>query len=101
MTLVLTGVVVAALRGLYPPSKAHQRGMLPVSPLHTLVFEVHGNPKGQPVLCVHGGPGGGAYANHACVVLKLLTEPQAHRLMAACLFTTTLVLQPPKDGEMD
>lgn len=61
------GAAATALRSLYPPSKAHKQGMLPVSPLHTLRYEVHGNPSGQPVLCVHGGPGAGAYANHACV----------------------------------
>ena len=65
----LAGAVTAAMRGLHPASKAHKRGMLPVSPLHTLAFEVHGNPQGQPVLCVHGGPGAGAYANHACVTV--------------------------------
>lgn len=36
-----------------------------MSSLHTLAYEVYGDPNGQPVLCVHGGPGAGAYANHA------------------------------------
>ena len=56
---------VAALRTLYGKSQAHQSSKLTVSPVHTLYYEVHGNPNGQPVLCVHGGPGAGAYANHA------------------------------------
>jgi hypothetical protein len=65
---MLAGALTAAMRSLHPASKAHKRGTLPVSPVHTLAFEVHGHPQGQPVLCVHGGPGAGAYANHACVL---------------------------------
>jgi proline iminopeptidase len=30
-----------------------------VSPLHTLYFEECGNPKGKPIVFLHGGPGGG------------------------------------------
>ena len=80
---MLAGAVTAAMRSLHPASKAHKRGTLPVSPLHTLAFEVHGNPQGQPVLCVHGGPGAGAYANHACVLaLKRQQFPVADLLRA-------------------
>lgn len=61
----MAGATGAALRQLHPASKAHKRGTLRVSHLHTLAYEVHGNPAGQPVLCVHGGPGAGAWANHA------------------------------------
>ncbi len=34
--------------------------MLPVSSLHHLYFEESGNPQGQPVVVLHGGPGGGS-----------------------------------------
>ena len=34
--------------------------MLKVSELHTCYFEESGNPHGKPVICVHGGPGGGS-----------------------------------------
>lgn len=63
--LTASGTAAAALRQLHPASKAHERAMLRVSKKHTLAYEVHGNPSGQPVLCVHGGPGAGAYASHA------------------------------------
>lgn len=55
----------AGLRSLYVPSKAFESGQLKVSSVHSLRYEVHGNPKGRPVLVVHGGPGAGCYANHA------------------------------------
>jgi proline iminopeptidase len=32
---------------------------LKVSDLHTIYYEVYGNPNGKPVIYVHGGPGGG------------------------------------------
>jgi proline iminopeptidase len=33
--------------------------MLDVGDGHTMYYETHGNPKGRPVVCLHGGPGGG------------------------------------------
>jgi proline iminopeptidase len=44
---------------LYPPIKAYHRGRLRVSALHELYFEESGNPRGKPVVFLHGGPGGG------------------------------------------
>jgi len=44
---------------LYPSVEPFRTGHLPVSPLHTLYFEEVGNPDGQPVVFLHGGPGGG------------------------------------------
>ncbi|KAJ3093974.1 hypothetical protein HDU97_008736 [Phlyctochytrium planicorne] len=38
---------------------AYETGMLPVSDLHTIYYEQSGNPEGNPVVYVHGGPGGG------------------------------------------
>lgn len=47
-------------RTLYPEIlKPNDCGMLKVSPLHTIYWEECGNPKGKPVLFLHGGPGGG------------------------------------------
>ncbi|MEM9170006.1 MAG: prolyl aminopeptidase [Pseudomonadota bacterium] len=46
-------------RTLYPPIEPHQSGALRVSPLHTIYFEVSGDPSGIPVVVCHGGPGGG------------------------------------------
>jgi proline iminopeptidase len=45
---------------LYPEIEPYRTGKLAVSPLHTLHFEECGNPKGKPVVFIHGGPGGGA-----------------------------------------
>jgi proline iminopeptidase len=44
---------------LYPAIKPFRRGWLRVSPLHELYFEESGNPRGKPVVFLHGGPGGG------------------------------------------
>jgi proline iminopeptidase len=45
---------------LYPPIEPYQTGMLQVSELHQVYFEVSGNPSGKPVVILHGGPGGGS-----------------------------------------
>jgi proline iminopeptidase len=44
---------------LYPPIRPYRRGRLRVSPLHELYFEESGNPRGKPVVLLHGGPGAG------------------------------------------
>jgi proline iminopeptidase len=48
------------MRQPYPPIAPYNQGHLPVSPLHTLYYEESGNPQGQPVVFLHGGPGGGS-----------------------------------------
>lgn len=53
------------LPNLYADTKLFKEDTLAVSSLHTLFFEQHGNPNGQPVLIVHGGPGGPA-SNFLC-----------------------------------
>lgn len=47
------------MRHLYSAIEPYQSGMLPVSDLHTIYYEQSGNPNGQPVVFLHGGPGGG------------------------------------------
>ena len=44
---------------LFPPCTPYRRGRLRVSDLHTLYYEECGNPRGQPLVFLHGGPGGG------------------------------------------
>ena len=44
---------------LFPPIEPYRQGKLRVSDLHTLHFEECGNPKGKPIVFLHGGPGGG------------------------------------------
>lgn len=46
-------------RTLYPRTDPFDQGFLQVSDLHTIHFEQCGNPDGQPVVVLHGGPGGG------------------------------------------
>jgi proline iminopeptidase len=50
---------ISIRRALHPQLEPYATGFLPVSDLHTLYFEQAGNEGGIPVLCLHGGPGGG------------------------------------------
>jgi proline iminopeptidase len=69
-------VTPAPLRTLYPPLEPYRTGRLRVSALHELYFEESGNPKGKPVLFVHGGPGGGTEPKH-----RRFFDPQAYRIV--------------------
>ena len=42
----------------YPPATANRSGHLQVDPGHRLYWEEYGNPAGEPVMVLHGGPGG-------------------------------------------
>ena len=44
---------------LFPPIAPYRAGMLAVDARHTLYWEESGNPDGEPVLFLHGGPGSG------------------------------------------
>lgn len=46
--------------GLFPPVEPFREGMLRVSDLHAIRWELSGSPAGQPVMVLHGGPGAGA-----------------------------------------
>ncbi len=46
-------------RGLYPEIEANHSGRLAVGDGHELYYEESGNPRGKPVVFLHGGPGGG------------------------------------------
>ncbi len=48
-----------ALKELFPPIEPYNQGTLKVSKLHTIHYEQVGNPKGKPLIFLHGGPGGG------------------------------------------
>jgi proline iminopeptidase len=45
--------------GFYPPIEPFRRGRLAVGDGHEIYYEQCGNVRGQPVLLIHGGPGGG------------------------------------------
>lgn len=49
---------------LYPPHEPHTMGRLEVSDLHTIAWEMSGNPDGIPVVVLHGGPGGGGQPSY-------------------------------------
>lgn len=46
----------------YPEIEPFRSGMLAVSGGHEIYWEVSGNPRGKPVVFLHGGPGGGTDA---------------------------------------
>ena len=47
------------MNNLYPPISPFNEFYLNVSKTHTIFVEESGNPKGKPVIFLHGGPGGG------------------------------------------
>jgi proline iminopeptidase len=51
-------------RDLFPPIEPYQTGWLKVDDIHTLYWEVSGNPAGVPVVFLHGGPGAGTQTVH-------------------------------------
>jgi proline iminopeptidase len=63
-------------RSFYPEIEPFDSGMLKVSDLHTIYYEQSGNPKGKPVVFVHGGPGGGTDAKQ-----RRFFDPAAYRIV--------------------
>jgi proline iminopeptidase len=49
---------------LFPEIGPFETGYLPLSDGHVMYWEQTGNPRGQPVLFLHGGPGAGAGSVH-------------------------------------
>ncbi len=49
---------------LYAPIEPYDSGMLALDEIHTMYWETSGNPKGVPVVFLHGGPGGGCAPEH-------------------------------------
>ncbi len=54
------------MRELYPAIEPFDTGTLAVDDRHTLYYEQSGNPKGKPVVLLHGGPGGGCNPKMRC-----------------------------------
>lgn len=52
------------LNTVFPEIEPYRSGTLAVDELHTLYWEECGNPAGQPVLFLHGGPGAGTSPSH-------------------------------------
>ena len=53
------------MRNLYPAIRPYNSGFLQVSALHRVYYAEYGNPDGQPVVFLHGGPGGGSQPDYA------------------------------------
>ena len=49
---------------LYPPVEPYRQGWLTVDSVHRIYWEESGNPTGQPVVFLHGGPGAGCAPLH-------------------------------------
>jgi proline iminopeptidase len=60
----------------HPPIKPYNTGMLRVSPVHQIYYEESGNPKGRPVVFLHGGPGGGTNAK-----MRQFFDPKRYRIV--------------------
>ena len=45
---------------LFPPIEPRESGLLTVSDIHKIYWERSGNPAGEKILIIHGGPGGGS-----------------------------------------
>ena len=61
---------------LFPEIEPYEKGYLNVSDLHTIYYEQVGNPKGKPILFLHGGPGAGI--DPTC---RRYFDPQFYRII--------------------
>ncbi|MCC6782062.1 MAG: prolyl aminopeptidase [Planctomycetes bacterium] len=68
--------MTGARRGLYPPPEPFDSGHLRVSATHEIYYEQSGNPRGKPVVFLHGGPGGGTSPK-----LRGFFDPAAYRIV--------------------
>jgi proline iminopeptidase len=64
------------MRTLYPAIEPYDTGRLKVSPVHELYYEQCGNPDGQPVVYLHGGPGAGLSTEY-----RRFFDPDAYRII--------------------
>lgn len=64
------------MKTFYPPIEPYERGTLAVSPVHTLYYELSGNPEGVPAVFLHGGPGAGTIADH-----RRYFDPATYRIV--------------------
>ena len=64
------------MREFYPEISPYRVGTLKVSEIHEIAFEEVGNPKGKPVVFLHGGPGGGISTDH-----RRFFDPEHYRVI--------------------
>jgi proline iminopeptidase len=60
----------------FPEIEPYNSFYLKVSDLHEIYIEECGNPKGKPVVCLHGGPGAGISPSH-----RRYFNPQKYRII--------------------
>ena len=61
---------------LYPPIEPYAAGMLDLDGRHAMYWEQSGNPKGAPVVFLHGGPGAGSTPAH-----RRFFDPHHYRII--------------------
>jgi proline iminopeptidase len=66
----------AAGAALYPSIRPFHQAYLRVSKLHELYYEESGNPKGKPVVFLHGGPGGATDPT-----MRRFFDPKGYRIV--------------------
>jgi proline iminopeptidase len=64
------------MKTLYDEIEPFDAGRLQVSPMHNIYYEQAGNPEGQPVVFLHGGPGGGLVPEY-----RRFHDPSAYRIV--------------------
>lgn len=78
LTLILGSGALSGdpLRTFYPAIEPNQTGFLSVEGGHTLYWEECGNPKGKPILFIHGGPGLGTLPYN-----RSFFDPEKYRII--------------------
>src|SRR5258706_4245765 len=66
----------ASLIPLYPPIEPFASGMLDLGGPHRMYYEQSGNPRGKPVVFLHGGPGAGSSGVH-----RQFCDPAFYRIV--------------------
>jgi proline iminopeptidase len=61
---------------LYPSIAPNRTGQLALDAVHTMHWEESGNPRGIPIVFLHGGPGGGSSPDH-----RRYFDPQRYRIV--------------------
>jgi proline iminopeptidase len=64
------------MTGIYPEIAPYQHGKLDVGDGNLIYWETCGNPRGKPVVVLHGGPGSGCTAWH-----RRMFDPSAYRVV--------------------
>jgi len=64
------------MTALYPEIEPRSSGSLRLDAVHSMYWEECGNPRGIPVVFLHGGPGAGSSAKH-----RRLFDPDAYRIV--------------------